>query len=112
MNQLAVAAQKKTYTKDDLFIGNFPTGLVYANKAKEIAGDYQRLAYLNYRTLQLEIEKACPAELLVHIKSHHAEIMKLRHTVYPIAGNMQVVLGDTDLTQAQREQIYLEYMRR
>jgi hypothetical protein len=103
---------KRTYTKEDLFIGNFPTGFVYANMAKEVAGDYQRLAYLNYSTLQLEVEKACPAELLTHIRAHHEAMLARRHTVYPIAGNASVVLGGSDLTQAQRDQIYIEHMQR
>jgi hypothetical protein len=98
---------KRTYTADDLFIGKYPTGLVYANKRVEVAGDYKRLAYLNYRTLALEVDKGCPKEFLALIQADHARMLALKHTLYSIAGNMQIVLGDADLTRAQRDEIYV-----
>jgi hypothetical protein len=93
---------KRTFTADDLFIGNYPTGIVYANKRVEVAGDYKRLAYLNYRTLALEVDKGCPKELLALIQADHARMLALKHTLYSIAGNMQIVLGDADLTHLAR----------
>jgi hypothetical protein len=39
-----------------LFIGVFPEGLVYADRGREKNGDYVRLAFLSYRTLELTWE--------------------------------------------------------
>jgi hypothetical protein len=38
-------------------------------------------------------------------------MLALKHTLYSIAGNMQIVLGDADLTRAQRDEIYVAAMR-
>lgn len=37
-----------------LFIGVFPTGISYADRKVEEHGDYKKLAFLPYRTLELE----------------------------------------------------------
>ena len=41
-------------TKQRLFIGCYPTGLVDADTEQEVDRDYKRLAYLSYSTLVLE----------------------------------------------------------
>lgn len=53
-----------------LFIGVYPTGLVYADRRRERNGDYVRAAYLNYRTLNLEVAPDCPEGLLPNILAH------------------------------------------
>jgi hypothetical protein len=40
---------------DNLFIGVYPTGIVYADKRVEDHGNYKKVAFLSYRTLELEI---------------------------------------------------------
>ena len=105
-----IYAMKRRYTAADLFIGHYPTGFVYANKRKEVSGDYKRVAYLNYDTLVLELEKDCPADLKALVEAHHKDVQKLRHTVYRIAGNMTTVLGRADLTISQVEQIQIAAM--
>lgn len=44
---------KNPSLSDRLFIGMYPTGIVYADRAHEIDGDYARIAFLPYSTLQL-----------------------------------------------------------
>ena len=53
-----------------LFIGTYPAGLVYADREKEVRGDYKRLAFLPYDTLKLDVERDCPGELEVEIVNH------------------------------------------
>ncbi len=48
---------------DRLFAGRYPCGIVYADRAHEVGGDYKRLAFLSYRTLVLEVEADCPEAL-------------------------------------------------
>ncbi len=44
-----------TETIDPLFIGVYPGGIVYADRRKEEAGDYKRIAFLGYLTLDLTV---------------------------------------------------------
>jgi hypothetical protein len=48
---------------DRLFIGNYPCGIVYADRHNEEHGDYKRLAFLPYDGMELEFAKDCPEEL-------------------------------------------------
>jgi hypothetical protein len=74
-----------------IFIGCYPTGLVYSDRWVEKDGDYKRLAYLNYGTLKLEIQKDCPGKLADEIIAH-SKTMK-RGESFQIAGNLAVTLG-------------------
>lgn len=51
-----------------IFVGVYPAGIVYADRSREVKGDYSRLAFLPYDTLKLEIEDSCPGELEEEIK--------------------------------------------
>lgn len=50
-----------------VFCGVYPTGYVFADRQREQRGDYKRLAYFNYDSLTLTIEKDCPDELRNYI---------------------------------------------
>jgi len=77
-----------------LFIGFYPTGIVYADKTVEEAGDYKRLAYLNYRSLELEFSRGCPPDLQREIKSHVKGIQKKRGERLRVStAGQTVVLG-------------------
>ena len=58
-----------------LFIGIYPGGLVYADRYVEINGDYKRLGFLPYDTLELQLEKDCPPALATEIR-HDAAVMR------------------------------------
>ncbi len=51
-----------------IFIGIYPAGIVYADRTVEVDGDYARLAFLPYSTLELEFSRTCPAELKQEIR--------------------------------------------
>lgn len=78
--------------KERLFIGCFPTGLVYCDKSIEEHGDYKKIAYLNYNTLELEIYSP-KSPLLPAIKRDAIAMQHMRGKPFPIAGNMTVILG-------------------
>lgn len=42
-------------TIDPLFIGVYPGGIVYADRRKEEGGDYKRIAFLGFLTLDLSV---------------------------------------------------------
>lgn len=78
---------------DPIFIGCYPTGLVYADRTRERHGDYVRLAYLNCRTLSLELEPDCPASLRERIEEHAGSMQSRRGQPFAIAGNVTITLG-------------------
>jgi len=77
-----------------IFAGTFPGGVVFADRTVQQAGDYQRLAFLPYRSLELEIEKDCPPELAEEIRLAAAPIQERRGGEFRISATGQtVVLG-------------------
>lgn len=84
-----------------LFIGVYPTGLVYADRFREVDGDYVRLAYLNYRTLELEFDGPQGRAL----KFEGAE--ELRREIEADARSMQGRRGELFPTSAAGQSILL-----
>lgn len=73
----------------------FPTGLIYADRTRDDprTQDYKRLAYLNYASLQLDMEPDCKGELADYVKTEAAKIQAMKGQLFSIAGNMKVILG-------------------
>lgn len=93
---------------DRLFIGVYPAGIVYADRATTVDGDYARIAFLPYSTLQLEWSKGqFPPELCRQIVEHAATIAARRGQPFEVSSSGQtVVLGNpADLT-AKGERMY------
>lgn len=79
---------------DRLFIGVFPGGISYADCHREEHGDYAKLAFLPFDTLQLEIKQDCPADLRTRIEADAATIQSRRGESFQISGcNQTVMLG-------------------
>lgn len=70
--------REKIPMEERLFIGVYPTGLVYADRGREVHGDYKRLGYLNYGTLILNLEPDCLPALAEQIKDNAAK-MQVKH---------------------------------
>ena len=71
------------------------SGIVYADCAHEVGGDYKTLGYLNYRTLVLELKPGCPAELAELIQADAAKMQAMRGQFFPISTCGQgVTLGE------------------
>ncbi|MDR5727276.1 MAG: hypothetical protein RB191_07390 [Terriglobia bacterium] len=77
-----------------IFIGIYPAGIVYADRTVEIDGDYARLAFLPYSTLELEFSRTCPAELKSEIRDSAALIQAKRGQAFRISEcGQSVMLG-------------------
>lgn len=75
-----------------VFIGLFPTGIVYADRFKEEHGDYKRLAYLNYETLRLEVAPNVPPELQNYIMADAGSYKRGQRLQYSSSGQ-SIILG-------------------
>lgn len=68
-----------------IFAGVFSTGIGYADRAREKHGDWARLAFLSFSTLELVIEKDCPAALRADIEANAAKIQARRGEQYQVS---------------------------
>lgn len=59
---------------DRIFVGYFPCVISYADRKREVNGDYARLATLSYSTLELVFDEKCPVGLRNEIVQHAATI--------------------------------------
>ena len=76
-----------------LFIGIFPAGISYADRHREEDGDYAKLAFLPYDTLQLTVYEGCPAELRTEIEADAVTIQSRRGEQFQISSSQCVTLG-------------------
>lgn len=81
---------------DNLFIGIYPCGIVYADRQQEDESrDYKRLAFLSYETLELKVKEDCPHHLEKDIRAHASEIQSKRGEPFEItACGQTVILGE------------------
>ncbi len=75
-----------------IFIGCFPEGIVYADRTVEIDGDFARLAFLPYSTLELEFSRTCPSELKQEIRDSAAHTQAKRGQPFQISACGQTVM--------------------
>ncbi|MFL6284500.1 MAG: hypothetical protein ACJ74Q_15250 [Pyrinomonadaceae bacterium] len=79
---------------DNIFIGIHAAGVVYADRQQEVAGDYKRLAFLCYETLELKVEDDCPEHLARDIVESAAGFQMRRGLPFEISGcGASVILG-------------------
>ena len=78
-------------TNERIFIGVYPGGLVYADRAREKHGDYARLGFLSYTTLTPQIEADCPPELRVEVWQHMDAMIRRRGEKFQISTVGQTV---------------------
>ena len=86
------AVRSKVQLLDRLFSGVYPCGIVYADRYREKGGDYARLAFLAYDTLQLRVEEDCPVELRALIETDAAAIQAKRGQLYQVSTSGQTVM--------------------
>lgn len=60
-----------------LFIGLFPAGISYADRARQQHGDYEKVAFLSYSSLELQV--CCPRSPLLAEVQKHAASMQARY---------------------------------
>jgi hypothetical protein len=79
-------------TDQRIFAGIYPTGIVYADRKRERGGDYARLAFLSFDTLELDIEPDCPRTLRQQIIEDAARIQARKGEDFQISQAGQTVL--------------------
>lgn len=93
--------QPRSFDGDRLFIGVYPTGIIYADKARDVRGDFARLAYLNFDTLTLQVENHCPDDLRSRIEADAQALQAKRGEEYRISSAGQTVLLGAGVTTEQ-----------
>jgi hypothetical protein len=85
-----------TAPESRLFIGVFPGGIVYADRARETFGDYERLAFLPFGTLEFQWSKnPCPASLRALVVADAAGVQARRGEDFQVSTSGQTVrLGE------------------
>lgn len=78
---------------DRLFVGVYPAGISYADRSREEHGDYAKVAFLSFRTLELEVYKP-KSPLLALIRKDATKIAARRGEKYQVSSSGQyVILG-------------------
>jgi hypothetical protein len=76
-----------------IFVGVYPTGIFYADRQCQRSGDYARLAFLSFDTLELTLEPDCwPEELRKQIIDHAALIQARKGERFQVSTAGQTVL--------------------
>ena len=80
-------------TKNRLFIGVYPCGLVYADRFVEENGDYKKIAFLSYRTLEVEYFGKCPDDLKDRIERSVSKMLENKGKPFHISQSQTIILG-------------------
>lgn len=75
-----------------IFSGVYPAGISYADRHREKHGDYAKLAFLPFGTLQLDVEKDCPEDIRALIEADAATFQSRRGEKFQISSSGQTVL--------------------
>jgi len=74
-----------------LFAGVYPGGIVFADRWIDADGDYKRVAFLPYETLEIKWAADAPKELKPLVMDHAAELQAKRGEQYRISTCGQTV---------------------
>jgi len=75
-----------------LFYGVYPCGIVYADRFVEQNGDYKLVAFLPFKSLELELSAECPPELREVIITDAERIISQKGNKYQISSSGQTVI--------------------
>src|SRR3546814_1593750 len=84
-----------------IFSGIYPAGIVYADRTRQKGGDYARLAFLPYDTLELEFSTDCPPELKKLIERDAEKIQSRAGQEFRVSTVGQTVLLGSGLLQTE-----------
>lgn len=87
-----VRSIKDPDTAKKLFIGVYPPGLVYADRSREVAGDYATLGFLSYETLKLELLSDCPEPFIPFIQADARAMEAKRGQEFEVSTSGQTIL--------------------
>ena len=75
----------------DLFIGVMPGGISYCDRGVSVAGDYKKLAFLDYGTLVLSLFVKLDHDLIPGIVKHAESIISRKGELFEISSCGQTV---------------------
>jgi len=84
-------ARRRRGASERLFIGVYPTGIVYADRSREKHGDYARCGFLPFSTLVLELKSDCPKALRALIEKDAARLQARRGEQYQVSASGQTI---------------------
>lgn len=76
-----------------LFIGNYPGGMVYADRSREKHGDYARVAFLPWNSLVLQVEPGADPSLVALAEQSAAAYQSRRGQLHALSAT---ALRDAD----------------
>lgn len=76
---------------DRIFCRVSPTGIVWADREQLVDGDYARLAFLPFDTLELAIEARCTPELAREIQASAAIVQSRKGQPYQVSTSGQTI---------------------
>ena len=82
---------KKLPIESALFAGIYPTGIYYADKRREINGDYLNIGHIFFSDLKYEIKENCPKDIKPLVEKDIQRIIGMRGQQYNISGCGQMV---------------------
>lgn len=78
-------------TDDPLFTYVAVTGICYCDRTRTVDGDYHRIGFLPFSTLEAEIDEDCPTDMRDRIVASMAAIQARRGEDYQISTAGQTV---------------------
>ena len=87
----------KMTNKDRLFIGVFPCGISYADRAREEDGDYKKVGFLRFADLSFTSAKGANNELLEMARIDAAKIQARKGESFEVSTIGQYVILGHDL---------------
>ena len=69
-----------------------PTGISWSDRKRLVDGDYKRLAFLSFNTLELKVEPDCPMQLQPVIYAGAAGIQAQRGQPFQVSASGQTVI--------------------
>lgn len=86
-------SQKQPMTLSDrLFCGVYPGGLVWADRGREKAGDYAKLAFMPYDTLEAKFEADFPKAFIPLIQEEVKRMQERRGQEFRTSATGQAVI--------------------
>ena len=97
-------------TIDNLFCAVMPCGISYSDSSRERNGDYVKLAFLSFATLELTFAPDCPRIMADRIKRDAQPIQERRGQQYTVTTTGQtVMLGTTQ--PSPKEYAVTDYLK-
>lgn len=76
----------------DLFIYVAATGIAYCDRSRTVDGDWPRVAFIPFSTLEPEVADDCPEGLRPRVEAHAASLLARRGQAQTVSTSGQTVI--------------------